>query len=136
MYNNFILDYLKTKPVIIFDLTTCIYDRRFIPEHVSSQRQQPQQSLLLTCSAGSTVLLVVLFLKERTTRSVTVSSCIMQLTCGCCTWCKADNLGNPLALLESSRMFPSSLHCGRKLSMMENTGLFQCSGSQCCKRVH
>ena len=48
------------------------------------------------------------FLKVFTTRSVAVS--IMQLTCGCCTWCRADNLSNPLALLQK---IPSSLGCGR-----------------------
>ncbi len=42
--------------------------------------------------------------KVHTTRSVAVS--IMQFTCGFGTWCGADNVAYPLALLQESPQLP------------------------------
>lgn len=68
--------------------------------------------------------LVFHFLKVLTTRSVAVS--IMQLTCGCCTWCRADNLGNPLALLQESSHLPQ---LWEKMLSVVLTMWFYCSSA-------
>lgn len=80
--------------------------------------------------AGSATLPISHSLNVLPTRSVAVS--IMQLTYGCCTWSRADHLGNPLALLqESSQM---SQLWERTLSEVFAILVHCSSASRCCPR--
>lgn len=81
---------------------------------------------------GSATLPVSHSLNVLPTRSVAVS--IMQLTCGCCTWSRADHLGNHLALLQESSQ--QSQLWERTLSEVFAILVHCSSASRCCPRWH
>lgn len=86
--------------------------------HSSIYATENFRSIRILSVPGSATLLVLL-----TSRSVDVS--IMQLTCGCCTCCRADNLGNPLALLKRSSQLPQLWERKPHLCCDSNAGSLQ-----------
>lgn len=102
--------------------------------HISTRAQDMSMSQfqvsMSAFPAGSATLPISHSLNVLPTRSVAVS--IMQLTYGCCTWSRADHLGNPLALLqESSQM---SQLWERTLSEVFAILVHCSSASRCCPR--
>ncbi|CAB1427737.1 unnamed protein product [Pleuronectes platessa] len=63
-----------------------------------------RRAALLRVPIASAAPLLLLFCKVLTTGSVAVS--IMQLTCGCRPWCRADHLVNPFALHRNVSLWP------------------------------